>query len=90
MTYQPPQKELDDLDVFRRAQGGIIERQVGGSHYQGFEIEPKDFIIQNNLDWCQGNVIKYICRHENKNGKEDLLKAIHVIEMLIEHKYGAE
>lgn len=63
-------------------------KQVGGSHYQ-LPIEPVDYIMQNGLTYLQGNVIKYITRYKNKNGKEDLLKAIHYIEMIIEREYDA-
>ena len=66
----------------------ITMKQVGGSHYQ-LPIEPVDYIMQNGLTYLQGNVIKYITRYKNKNGKEDLLKAIHYIEMIIEREYDA-
>lgn len=59
-------------------------RQVGGSHYQGFEIEPIDFIVKNKLDYREGNVVKYTCRHKRKNGAEDIRKAIQYLEMILE------
>lgn len=49
--------------------------QVGGSHYQKMKIEPIVFIMGNNLDFCQGNIIKYVCRYKDKNGIQDLRKA---------------
>lgn len=64
------------------------DTQVGGSHYKDMAIQPFTFIMANNLDYCQANVIKYICRHESKNGVEDLDKAIHYIQLLKEYKYG--
>jgi hypothetical protein len=58
--------------------------QIGGSHYQGFAIEPIDFIMGNNLPFAEGSVIKYICRWRLKNGREDLLKARQYIDFLLE------
>ena len=63
-------------------------KQVGGNHYKSMKIQPAQFALENKLDYCQANAIKYICRHEYKNGKEDLEKAKHYIDLLIEHHYG--
>lgn len=62
--------------------------QVGGNHYKDMKIQPAKFALENKLDYCQANAIKYICRHEHKNGKQDLEKAKHYIDLLIEHYYG--
>ena len=62
----------------------VYDKQVGGSHYKKMKIQPSKFVIENELLFPEGSVIKYICRHRFKNGKEDLLKAIHFIEMIIE------
>jgi len=61
-----------------------IKRQVGGTHYNKYEIQPIDFIMANNLDWCEANAVKYITRWKDKNGVEDLRKAIHYLELLIQ------
>jgi hypothetical protein len=63
------------------------DKQIGGSHYKKMKIQPSQFVIENELLFPEGNVIKYICRHRYKNGKEDLEKAIHFIEMIIERDY---
>ena len=63
------------------------DKQIGGKHYQNFSIQPSKFVIENELLFPEGNVIKYICRHRFKNGKEDLEKAVHFIEMIIERDY---
>lgn len=63
------------------------DRQVGGSHYQ-LAIQPIDYIMDNGLDYMQGNVIKYVTRYKNKNGIDDLRKAAHYIEMMIEREQG--
>lgn len=61
--------------------------EKGGKHYKSFKIQPSKFINENNLLFAEGNVIKYVCRHKNKNGKEDIKKAIHYLEMIIERDY---
>lgn len=67
-----------------------LNTQVGGGHYKNFEIQPLEFTMRNNLDFIQGNVIKYICRHKTKNGVEDLKKVIHYAQLAIELQYGKE
>ncbi len=62
-------------------------KQIGGSHYQKYKIQPSKFVIENELLYPEGCVIKYIIRHRDKGKKEDLLKAIHFIEMIIERDY---
>jgi hypothetical protein len=66
----------------------VYDKQIGGSHYKKMKIQPSKFVIENELLFPEGSVIKYICRHRFKNGKEDLLKAIHFIEMIIERDYS--
>ena len=61
-----------------------LNNQVGGSHYKNNKIQPVEYIYANNLGYCEGAVIKYISRWRNKNGIEDLNKAIHFIQLLIE------
>tara|TARA_R110002020_G_scaffold306039_1_gene522009 strand:+ start:385 stop:591 length:207 start_codon:yes stop_codon:yes gene_type:complete len=63
-------------------------KQIGGSHYQKMKVQPSEFINKNNLPFAEGNAIKYICRHSAKNGKEDLEKAKHYIDMIIERDYS--
>ena len=60
--------------------------QVGGDHYKRMAIQPFDFIHRNNLSFAVGNIIKYVCRYKDKNGVEDLMKARHYIDMLIERE----
>lgn len=64
--------------------------QVGGSHYKNLKIQPIKFTMENNLNFCQGNVVKYVTRYKDKNGLEDLKKARHYIDLLIEHEYGVQ
>ena len=57
-------------------------------HYEQYNIQPITFIVENNLDFCTGNIIKYVCRHNMKNGVEDLQKAKHYLDMLISKAEG--
>ena len=65
------------------------DKQVDGEHYQ-IEIQPWDFIEANDLTFIEGNVIKYVCRHRQKNGLRDLEKAKHYLEKLIEIETAKE
>lgn len=61
-----------------------LETQVGGNHYKNMEIQPIEYIMKNNLGYCEANVVKYISRWQSKNGVEDLRKAKHYIDLLID------
>ena len=61
--------------------------QVGGSHYRRMKIDVFEFAEANGLSFMAATAIKYICRHQDKNGKEDLLKAMHTINRMIEFYY---
>ena len=63
------------------------KKQIGGNHYSKFKAQPSKFINDNKLLFAEGNAIKYICRHTHKGGKQDLLKAKHYIDMIIERDY---
>jgi len=67
-----------------------FDRQEGGNHYKLMMIQPTEYILANNLGFCEGNVIKYISRWKikSKHGPnvEDLRKAKHYIDMLIERE----
>ena len=59
----------------------------GGQYYTVFKIQPSQFINDNKILFAEGNIIKYVCRHKGKGGKEDLEKAKHYIDMIIERDY---
>jgi hypothetical protein len=61
-----------------------LEKQEGGTHYKDLPIQPAEYIYANGLGYFEGNVIKYVSRWRKKNGIDDLRKARHYIEMLIE------
>lgn len=64
------------------------KKQVAGDHYSSLAIQPGEFIHRNGIGFLEGNVIKYVCRHKKKNGKQDLEKAIHYLQLLIEWEYS--
>lgn len=61
-----------------------LDKQVGGKHYKDFAIQPIEYILANDIPFLEANVIKYVSRWKDKNGVEDLEKAKHYIEILIE------
>jgi hypothetical protein len=61
-----------------------FKKQVGGNHYKKYKIQPVEFIIKNNIGFVEGNIIKYVLRFKEKGGVQDLLKAKHYIELLID------
>lgn len=75
-----------DKETFK----GVLKQQYGGNHYKSLAIEPVEYVFKNNLDFFQGNVVKYITRFRDKNGLEDLKKAKHFIDLLIQFEYGEE
>ena len=60
------------------------DTQIGGEHYKNKKIQPITFIMENDLGFCEGNIVKYVTRYKDKNGIEDLMKARHYIDFLIE------
>jgi hypothetical protein len=64
------------------------DKQIGGDHYKSMAIPISLFLHKNGIGFLEGNVIKYVCRHNLKGGKQDLEKAKHYIELLIEWEYG--
>ena len=65
----------------------VYKKQIGGDHYQSMKIQPSEFINENDLPFAEGNAIKYICRHRHKGEVQDLEKAKHYIDMIIERDY---
>ena len=63
------------------------KKQIGGSHYQNMVMQPSEFINKNKLPFAEGSAIKYICRHAAKGKQEDIHKAIHYLEMILDRDY---
>ena len=68
----------------------VWKKQIGGNHYKKYKIQPSRFVTENKLLYPEGCVIKYIIRHQDKGGKQDLEKAKHMIDMIIERDYEEE
>lgn len=69
----------------------IMDRtQVGGNHYEKMKIQPAEYIHANELDFFEGNIVKYITRHRYKNGSEDIEKAIDYCKMILKFDYGID
>jgi len=65
-----------------------LHDQEGGDHYKSMTIQPVTFITANNLTFLEGCVVKRVCRHRSKNGAEDIRKAIHELNLILELEYG--
>jgi len=68
---------------------GQLKVQIDGDHYKNFAIQPAEYSYKNKMNWHQGEIIKYITRYKLKNGRADLEKARHLIDMLIEFEYDS-
>ena len=62
--------------------------QIGGDHYKKCCIEPVEYIHANGLDFNEGSIVKYISRHRNKNGAEDIRKIKDYCDIILELDYG--
>jgi len=61
-----------------------LDKQIGGKHYNTMKIQPIEYSMENKMNPLQHTVIKYVSRYQDKNGIEDLHKAIHSLELLIQ------
>lgn len=67
-----------------------LERQIGGDWYKNLKIQPIEYCQLNNLNMAESGVVKYVTRHKYKGGEEDIHKAIHLLEMLLELEYSTK
>lgn len=88
LVWQRATSINDQYAEIGQVRQSAYDKQEGGSHYKKLAIQPMQYALANKLDYAQANVVKYVTRHADKNGKEDLLKAIHNIELMIEHYYS--
>ena len=65
-----------------------LETQIAGQHYKNQKIQPIEYILENELPFIEGNIVKYITRWREKGGIEDLKKVKHYVEILMEHEDG--
>lgn len=67
-----------------------LKEQVGGSHYKDSPIQPVEYSHANKLGFIEGSVVKYVSRHRQKNGRQDIEKAIHLLKILLDLEYPNE
>jgi len=75
---------IQDLKQVMKQQTTANETQIGGDHYKAKSIQPWDFIAANQIGYFEGNIVKYVSRWRNKGGINDLKKARHYLDKLIE------
>ena len=78
---------MTNKDMFKGLTYESLDKQIGGKHYRNMKIQPAEFINENKLLFAEGNDIKYICRHQSKGKADDIKKAIHYLEMILERDY---
>jgi len=88
MIIEDPQARKNSALEPQERKKTALQTQIDGEHYKEYAIQPIEFSMLNNLDACQHTAIKYILRFRSKNGRKDLEKAIHTIQMLMEIEYG--
>ena len=90
--YEQAEAEKAKVDglAAAHAEQSANATQVGGDHYKTQVIQPWDFIASNGIGFLAGNVVKYVARYKAKNGMEDLKKARHYLDKLIETEGGAQ
>ena len=79
---------MTNKEMFKGVEYESLDKQIGGKHYRNMKIQPAEFINENKLLFAEGNAIKYICRHAIKGKEEDVKKAIHYLEMILERDYS--
>jgi len=81
---------LNKMKELRKSNGSSpMDFQVGGHHYKNCKIQPIEYIFKNDLDYFEGDVVKYITRHRKKGeGRKDVEKAIHYAQMILELYYN--
>jgi len=85
LTLEDYFKKLQRLNNYPDEESSVKSGQVGGDHYQKAALQPWDIFLAWGLDPWAANVVKYILRFPHKNGLEDLKKAKHYVDFLIEH-----
>ena len=88
-VYFPPSEQLETyVDSLPEDPKGALSRQIGGGHYKDMPLQPIEYILANELGFCEGNIVKYITRYKAKGGAEDVKKVIHYAQILLENING--
>jgi len=80
----------ESLHITKDLTTSAMQIQVGGDHYKLLKIQPLEYALENDLGICEHAVIKYVSRWRDKGGIEDLRKARHYIDLMIEREIGGE
>jgi hypothetical protein len=75
---------LEGIQTVQIEKNDSLKKQIGGDHYKKMTLSPWEIIEKNNLNFFEGNALKYLLRYKSKNGIQDLEKAKHYIDYLIE------
>ena len=89
-SYHADDLTLVKNEVLETQAYNPLTAQEGGGHYKDRGIQPLEYTMQNNLSFCEGNVVKYISRYKSKNGIEDLAKVIHYALLASYEEYGEQ
>lgn len=85
--WSMPKRKRDYMtedEYFMTGAGSALDSQIGGDHYKKLAIQPVEYIQANGLRFIEGSIVKYVTRWRDKNGIEDLKKARHFLDLLIE------
>ena len=85
-----PQPKVDEYRKHVADLNKPSSKQVGGNHYKNFKIQPAEFCYYNEIPYLEATAIKYLCRHRDKNKAQDIKKAIHFLELILEYEYSEE
>ena len=88
--YILPNERYRDYMKRKDTEDNATSKQIGGDHYKDFAIMPIEYITKNKLDFCEGNIVKYISRHKLKGKAEDIRKVIHYAELILKLEYGKD
>ena len=80
---------VSDVNTPNKKYNPLVVQQ-SGSHYKNGKIQPIEYSERNNLSMCQGNIVKYITRHKEKNGVDDLAKVVHYALLEALFVYGED
>ena len=67
-----------------------LDEQIDGDHYKDLAIQPAEYCYHNEMQALESSVVKYVTRHRFKDGEDDIRKAIHCLELLLELEYEDE
>jgi hypothetical protein len=82
-----PEDYMSDAEWDKKIDSLASKKQVGGDHYKKLAIQPAEYCFKNKLNNLESEAISYITRARLKNGKQDIEKAIHSLELLLEYEY---